>query len=269
MPPAILLGDCVEFGVYHLHSAFSDVQNFVREGSLVSLVSPRIGFSGSNIVWHRSIATLPKFARLELGKSGVAFDGVFQNVETCMCKTAWAPSRQTVARTVFAKACELLPRAGFSFLLNDAVSPKFVGFEAALAIAAVEAQNCFRDKKLEQATRLMRGLGIGLTPSGDDYLCGVLCAYSLVENAKVRDTAWERGVILENALGDNVLSNAFLRLAAKGSFSVRQMNFFEAMFSDDGKNLEECVKDVCGVGETSGVDYLAGFLRTIESECLA
>jgi hypothetical protein len=118
---------------------------------------------------------------------------------------------------------------------------------------------------LQMGARRLAGLGGGLTPSGDDFLCGVmlwawlahptphLFCHPLLEAASGRTTA---------------LSAAFLRAAARGECSAAWHRLLAALAgrqreqqaADACEQLEPAVRDVLSFGRTSGGDTLAGFL---------
>ena len=99
--------------------------------------------------------------------------------------------------------------------------------------------------RLAAGVRRIRGCGAGLTPSGDDYLCGWLLACRLQ-----RQVARARG-ILEHACGRNPVSNAFLELAAQGRVNVAVKQLLRNPASAR-------VEAVCAFGHSSGADLLCG-----------
>ena len=107
-----------------------------------------------------------------------------------------------------------------------------------------------------QSLLSLLGLGIGLTPSGDDFLCGFLAGLAWAG-------AWEhplcislrRGISLH--LSDtNVISAAFLRCAADGNFSVPLLQFLSAVHHPVA--LARAAEALAQVGHSSGMDSLAG-----------
>jgi hypothetical protein len=264
----VRVGDCVKQGRYRFHSSFSHVRNFVSGSSLVSLVSKSVGESGTNIVWLNSQGEIPSGDVLEISSEGVSCGQIFVPQQAVSrFESNWAPRQAKLCRTRLALAGSYVPQKGFSFLLRGEPPSSSCGaFELALAEAARGAQRLLDSGNLFAGARAMRGLGMGLTPSGDDYLCGVLSAYAVMERISKRDMSRERAAILEGALGGNVFSNAFLQAAAKGSFSLRQKNFFDAVFGDESSQCAGSVEALANVGASSGTDFLVGFLHTMERE---
>jgi hypothetical protein len=101
--------------------------------------------------------------------------------------------------------------------------------------------------RLAAGVRLVRGCGEGLTPSGDDFLCGWMLA------GRLRRTLAPVRTILEHALGQNPVSNAFLELSAQGHVNVAVKRLLQSPSS-------AAVKAVCAFGHSSGADWLCGLL---------
>ena len=99
--------------------------------------------------------------------------------------------------------------------------------------------------RLAAGVRLIRGCGEGLTPSGDDFLCGWLLALRL------RGQTAPIPAILQNALGQNAVSNAFLEMSAQGRVNVAVKRLLLVPSAAR-------VKAVCAFGHNSGADLLCG-----------
>ena len=107
--------------------------------------------------------------------------------------------------------------------------------------------------RLAAGVRLIRGCGEGLTPSGDDFLCGWMLACRLRrQNAKAQR-------ILKHARGQNAVSNAFLEMAAQGRVNVAVQKLLQAPAAARAKA-------VCAFGHSSGADLLCGMLWGLERE---
>ena len=101
--------------------------------------------------------------------------------------------------------------------------------------------------RLAAGVRLVRGCGAGLTPAGDDFLCGWMLACRLQ-----RRSALARE-ILRHARGTNPVSNAFLEMAAQGRVNVAVQKLLQAPSATRAKA-------VCAFGHSSGADLLCGMI---------
>lgn len=98
------------------------------------------------------------------------------------------------------------------------------------------------------------GLGIGLTPSGDDFLCGVLASFILTASQGKPFARALSQEIREHLHNTNEISRTFLSCALKGMFSV-PVNQISRYTSPS-----EMLADFREIGHSSGLDTLSGIL---------
>lgn len=98
------------------------------------------------------------------------------------------------------------------------------------------------------------GLGPGLTPSGDDFLCGLLASSCFGAGFVRRHRDIIAGQILRALSSTNDISAAFLRCACGGLFSEPVLELC------GGGDIEQCCKDFLSIGHSSGADTLCGML---------
>ncbi len=152
-----------------------------------------------------------------------------------------------------ARACEA-PSPFVAWLLG-APMPQITALERALV--------CQDTNDLQEAVAAIAGLGPGLTPSGDDFLAGVMIASRIVEKATRLNVP---NVIFEAAQPrTNRISRAFLRAARDGQVDERWQRLLAALAgptpaSLERRTLEQRTRAVLGFGASSGLDMLAGFL---------
>ena len=97
------------------------------------------------------------------------------------------------------------------------------------------------------------GLGIGLTPSGDDFLCGFLAGLrlSLSESDRFRQILEKK--ICSHLNRTNEISAAFLHCAVLGQFSAP----IHLLINPD-ITVEQIYRAFSDIGHSSGVDTLCG-----------
>ncbi|MBI5209426.1 MAG: DUF2877 domain-containing protein [Elusimicrobia bacterium] len=272
------VGDAVRPGRYVLHSSFASALNFLGGGRLVSLVSPRVGPGPANVVLD---GPLPRGASsLAVEGGGLGLDGRVLPLPSPPYRSTLdgvSPERARVEvnlRRLSERLPAMAPVESLVFLLGDGGPCEAGGGEVgpgrgqAWARAARDwmrrACGELFGGSLAAGVRMLRGAGRGLTPAGDDFLCGVLAALDVVGRVSGRDRRPARGEVCRLALGGNPLSNAFLRLSRDGRYHHRHKGFLEALMADGEGAALRRAGGVLGVGATSGADWLTGFTLSME-----
>jgi hypothetical protein len=109
------------------------------------------------------------------------------------------------------------------------------------------------------------GLGLGLTPSGDDFLGGLLFAARSLKTAYPQDFNWEDEPVMDMidwaSTQTHPISHAILRDHAFGHGAEPLHDVVGSLLK--GQNLGRTIggtERLLGIGETSGWDILAGML---------
>lgn len=107
---------------------------------------------------------------------------------------------------------------------------------------------------LESAASLVRllGLGSGLTPSGDDFLCGVLAGLILRDMWQHPFTICLKDEIRSHLSDTNTISQAFLKCALLRQFSLAVCNL------KANPDYSGIIRDFSSIGHSSGMDTLCG-----------
>ncbi|MDZ4203339.1 MAG: DUF2877 domain-containing protein, partial [Bacteroidales bacterium] len=111
--------------------------------------------------------------------------------------------------------------------------------------------------------RMIKGTGFGLTPSGDDFIAGILFGTFFTETKYNTDLSWLRSEIVEMTESSNQLTNSFIRNASVGYFYHALKNLLH--LSPQNFDFENRLTAVLSIGETSGADLLAGFIFSIKN----
>ncbi len=266
MIKVISCGDCVELGSYKKHSEFSKAINYTRvdrpQNFLVSFVLPSIGNGPFNLVVYN-------FAGLE--NSCIELDStIFQN-ETY---NSTLNNIHFKIGPTFLKAMILdmyLDQSPLVFLLENQSSERETrgSFDLAFRDHFQKGVNLIFSGALREGVMKIRGTGIGLTPSGDDYLCGMMIAIHFL-NLNQRQNQFNLDKITNEiysvAKGDNLISNSALYAAKAGRVSGIFNEFLESLSSGDITKVKEKMDAVVSTGHSSGLDMLIGFIMAIERE---
>ena len=143
-------------------------------------------------------------------------------------------------------------------------------WEAAAQRICCHVRSAAEDSRLfAQAACRIIGLGGGLTPSGDDWLCGVLAGlYALREfpgtGSYLQALQLELPKHLHNT---NDISARFLEVAAAGYFPEAVCSLADALNRAQFPALYRALDTILSMGHSSGADLLSGILFTLTHVC--
>ena len=259
-------GDRVPRGTFELHSAFESAINFRgRGGFLISLVNRKTGNGPMNIV----LKHLPHGARrLKVTKLNLYID------ENCLEAD---PDKN------YDSSVPLLPLDTVLFRENLRIFRDFLGAEAApksmCFLFACSAEGAFKTvferkmlESMKKAVRLLetgdyargarslRGLGFGLTPSGNDFLCGYLTGLSFMDANLSVGLDPIMDAVYDNAVTKNLIVNSYTYCAYNGRVNEKTRKLLAALAGFDEKRLFAAAKAALKSGHTSGADFCAGLV---------
>lgn len=106
------------------------------------------------------------------------------------------------------------------------------------------------------------GLGPGLTPSGDDFLAGVMIAlHALGQHATLQSLSLSiRRLMVDRT---SAISAAHLSAAMSGTGSAAVHRLLQDILVNHGADLNADLEDIARIGHTSGWDCLAGIVATL------
>lgn len=258
----VSIGDQVEEGTYQFHSRFNRAVNFTQGDHLVSIVDEAIGDGPLNIVLRNFDAGQTQYP-LAIFARKVVFEGReisftsrhrYRSTLDCRPGPRFRDNLSIFGRLL---ATTSHPKS-LAFLLDDRRTENFrAGFERTFAAQVKQSvSKVFHGDRLD-GVRTLSGCGIGLTPSGDDFIAGLLIALHL-RGETVDD-------IFEAARSDNIFSNSFLNLARQGRLFGRMKNLILALMHGDDAAVREATRRLLAIGESSGADLGTGFYITIRA----
>ncbi len=111
---------------------------------------------------------------------------------------------------------------------------------------------------IKRSVKYLAGLGFGLTPSGDDYLLGVMASLWITKNTHSLDE-----IARLSSQKTTSLSAAYLIAASKGDFAECWHDLVQSVLYQDPKTLRDSISEFTQIGASSGQDALAGFSTQI------
>jgi len=267
------IGDQVAGGTYRLHSRFKRAVNFTGGGRLVSVVTEDIGPGPLNIVLRGlpACSAQCRAATLRVGVHTVTFEDhrfVFADNHRYRSTVALGDWTPLLFRHNLSLFRELLRTAAhpksLAFLLDHRRAAVFrSSFERAFARRASRgAQQIFGGRLFDGVTTL-RGCGFGLTPSGDDFIAGLLIGLHLLQQMGGQDYRPAANSIFRAAKPGNLISRTFLELARRGFLFGRMKDLVVALVYGDADAVRGATGRLLAVGESSGADLGTGFVLTV------
>jgi hypothetical protein len=118
---------------------------------------------------------------------------------------------------------------------------------------------------VEKSTEGLIGLGLGLTPSADDALCGIMAGlYTLGKNVLIDMNyvlAINKAIISNlDETRTTAVSKEFLEHAARGQIAENVSNVINVMLSPSENLLISKIEKLLKMGETSGTDITLGII---------
>lgn len=263
-------GDSIPEGDYRLHSAFAGALNFRKGRVIVSLVLPRAGAGPHNLVLKRLPAGA---ARLRASRSCFYVDEARLRKAPETLYSSAIPRLRASPEAVRANVSVLTgilirrsPPKSLAFIFAPALEAGFSGvFEKHLLARFKKAVAHFNAGDYARGVRTMRGLGTGLTPSGDDFICGLLAGFNFaLRNLRV-DAGPGVEEIFRRAEGGNPISNAFLRASYEGKVSAKVRRLLEALAGRDSGELAAAGAAALASGHTSGADLCSGLVFALRA----
>ncbi len=255
-----------------MHSTFNNITNFINvRKNIISLSHDKKYLSPNSIIIsgisHKNIESInindkkiiineTSFDKkdLKIYKSSIKFkineqESIISRIETFIKKNV----------------LEFNPLS-LAFLIKPKLEENFeTRFQRAFVKHTKSAWNEIENENILQGITKMKGSGIGLTPSGDDFIAGMLYALVLIEKINNTDTSKIRKSIYEAAISNNDISRNMLCYASIGAY-FKQFKDLQTAFINNDRNTKDYLINLIKIGETSGSDMLTGFYLILKNK---
>ncbi|MDP8267802.1 MAG: DUF2877 domain-containing protein [Candidatus Tenebribacter davisii] len=261
-------GSSIKNGNYILHSKFKNVHNYIDDHDIISLVTTQIGKGPNNIVLNR----IPEIANntITISKQQLIIGNTALKIQLF----------ETSNDNVYIHNYDLL-RTKIEFLeqsIVSEISPDSLGFllfpgnevffttafEKAFISHVKNTMQDFSIEKLPEISKKMKGVGFGLTPSGDDFNCGILYALNYLQQTCRRNFSQLIEKCFQNSIGTNLISNTFLKFAYSNQYYENFYKLLKALKLNCNDSMIKYAEKIINSGHTSGSDMLTGFILTMK-----
>ncbi|BAL80840.1 oxamate carbamoyltransferase subunit AllH family protein [Caldisericum exile] len=257
----ISVGDKIdlEFKILGIHSSFAHAINLYTDSGLVFLVSEDIGAGPNSVVVQSDTIEeifINELKEALLHHSPVIYDSTFslphKDIDFIL-------KNIVKVKNILKQYSQPLSSA---FLIDPS---RKIYFKGSFNLNLVDKLENYFNRLINfdfSSIHILKGLGYGFTPQGDDLIEGFLSAMYLYERLFEIDLSEIRNTIFILAQTQNEVSNTFLYFTSLGFFYERFKNVLLSLFT--GQNLEQSVLKMLSFGETSGADILTGFVKGFE-----
>lgn len=285
------MGDNLPEGRFRIHSRFSGVVNFVNAMDDIAFITNDPDKMAANgiCIKQAALAAIDSlsidrcFITAGISKTGrnsispmappmppVTGDAcrvdrsraAIFNSTLCYHETTAAEFKKTIVEIPDQYAALFPPGSMLFVLMPEKVTEFEGGFDTHFADRAREAADCYVRGHFKRATCLLKSSGRGLSPAGDDFIAGLLLGLRFNAFLSGKNLQGLADNIYKDALGTNLLVNAFLLQAKEGRCFGLFKNFVFSL--SQNKQLPEGLKKLFAMGATSGADFLSGYIFSVK-----
>lgn len=260
------IGDKVLCGTYSLHSGFTHVVNYRNDNCIISFVD-KSSFLSGRAIWVSSIPECVSSILIE--PSGISIsDSTYPTSSASIYDssfTGFSSTRDVEILISLIKSALRTnsPDLSLGVLFHDSLIPTFSStFEKAILRRFFSAYDSLKAGDISGCVEQFKGVGFGLTPSGDDFITGLLYAFSSVGGSE--ELTHIKNKILQSTESCSDFSFEFMKSAASGSYPA---DIKELLLSALTKNLDLINFNILNIlkhGHSSGADTAAGIAAGYE-----
>lgn len=254
-----------------IHSVYQKTINLSLDGALAALQVKESPMSPISLITDLSSADISKLKlnpgeRVCLSKTGILLNSSGQ-IHTVSYAGAEKhdlflsagphsfPCKKLIGNIKAALAAS--DTGGFDIIFNGCPEERLSLMLLAAKKRIAQSYSLCRSERYDEAGSCLSGLlglGIGLTPSGDDFLCGVLAGLRLLGEEKSEFGQALRNSITEHLADTIDISAAFLSCALCNQYSLAVNSLLTV------PEPETLAASFSKIGHSSGTDTLCGVL---------
>lgn len=267
----ICIGDDFPVGKFHLHSTYRTVINFVNDQNRVGYITTNTELLAANALYVPGINlnTMDSLtvsdpiiqignlnadrSKMNIYESGLSFENVdFTQFE-----------KDLVDLPV--RFADLFPEKCLCFLIVPGRENFFTSsFDLHFMENAKRSADIISAGEIERGVKMIRGTGYGLTPSGDDFIAGLLLGIQANATRFRSDFSDLQTRIYKIAAGENLVTNSFLRNACNGKYFSPLKKILILLSDGNYSQVGIALKSLLSIGSTSGADLLTGYMFSIK-----
>jgi len=264
------IGDFIKTGNYKVHSSFRQHVNLVSDNRLITITdrSDDIGplnmiITNADLPRIRSVSICNNFIKINDVELEIFPDLIYRShIHQTSYDFGTLVSNSEILKNKLLNSS----KAGLQFLfdLESFPSPES-NFIDLLRIQFNKGLKSILAGDFIKGIQKFKGRGIGLTPSGDDFIAGLLYGLFIVGRSLDVELEDIRNEIHTQANSTNLITNNYLYLAREGRFYQDFKILILALSSGNPNEIDQSTDHILSRGESSGADMLTGFIIMIQN----
>ncbi len=265
----IAYGDGFKNDIYYFHSGFEKIDNFVNHAKeFISISSNNTYLASNTIIVDDFISG--EFSKVIIKNNNVLIDN--QNYEldsgfkynSSFKYPEISISEIQVKINNFLNKCEnLFPAKSLIFLLNPVLKRNFVSLFDRAYVEQMEYAFSLFQKDFFISITEFKSRGGGLTPSGDDFIAGLLFGIDCLEQIEKKNYDYLKKEIIKISKTNNLFSSNMIGMAGDSKYFKRLKEFLFAFFYLTLESENYLFNQLISVGDTSGADLISGFFTIL------
>jgi hypothetical protein len=264
-------GNSLPLGDFKIHSRFNRVVNFVNETNEIAFITSEINllaahgifFPEQNLKFIINLTITPqeiiindqKINRSSINKYNSSLN--FENINAVKFEENLLQLPMLFSQE--------FPEKSLLFLLNSQYEANFTsGFDHAFMINALRSKELILSGELIKGVETIKGTGYGLTPSGDDFIAGLLLGMHYNEFKYRKNLYKVKNDIYQAVAGQNLLTSSFLFQAKEANYFRTLKIFLFLLFDAEISTTKDELAQLFSLGATSGADLLTGYIFSIK-----
>lgn len=268
----IQTGDCLTHGEYIRHSVFKRSVNFINSNGAFCLLTNDINNSAPNSITIEC-EHIPEFQSINLTEKIIHFNDQEINRKHIPVYKSNLDITGLNALNLANNLTNIIqhyrkdfPEKSLAFLLFPENARYFEkGFDKAFFDNSYSSYLKILSGNIIEGVIKIKGTGFGLTPSGDDFITGLLFGLHINEIIYKINLTPVRNDVYNAALGENPFTNSFLYYAKNANYFFRLKKFVTLLSEKKTGDLDDALKLLFSVGATSGADLLTGLIISIKN----
>ena len=279
----------------YVHSIYERTINLMLDGQLIALQIADSPVSPISIILPLNETGLGRLkiksnspvsiggTNLLIGKNIISLDHAYDVYDD----TLYEHNLSTSLRDVVWKLIISSGRDGFSTLVKSQNTPddialsyakKKLTYAESICCAMTSGNSADEPTKSNQLNKMcdslsdLIGVGTGLTPSGDDFMTGVLSTFKAFPQCfNSRLISSLSNSICSRRNNTNEISSAFIDCALRGQFSKAIIDLYDSLCLDNVQSpgieqdkIDNLLDSFLDIGHTSGIDTLTGIFWSMK-----